>query len=178
MVPYNGILAGRFSIYTVSNRSDHEVRVTPSILDRLLDYDPRSSQEPPKSNATSLAELRQAVRRDLEWLLNTRHNAVKIPETLEEVNRSLAVYGLPDITGIGADIPTEQKRLVKAVETAIGIFEPRFLDVKVTLLPISTVERELRLRIEANLDIDPVPEAISFDTVLQMGSGEFLVKNG
>lgn len=161
----------------MSNRTDHEVRVTPSILDRLLDYDPASSQEPPKSNAVSLAELRQAVRRDLEWLLNTRHGAEKIPETLEEVNRSLAVYGLPDITGIGADAQTEQKRLVKAVETAIRIFEPRFLDLRVTLLPISSVERELRLRIEANLDIDPVPEAISFDTVLQMGSGEFQVRN-
>lgn len=162
----------------MSNRTDHEVRVTPSILDRLLDYDPGSSQEPPKSNITSLAELRLAVKRDLEWLLNTRHSAVKVPETLEEVNRSLAVYGLPDITGIGADIQSEQKRLVKAVENAIKIFEPRFLDVKVSLLPISSVERELRLRIEANLDIDPVPEAISFDTVMQMGSGEFLVKNG
>lgn len=162
----------------MSNRSDHEVRVTPSILDRLLDYDPRSSQEPPKSNAASLADLKQAVKRDLEWLLNTRHSAVKVPETLEEVNRSLAVYGLPDITGLGADIQSEQKRLVKAVETAIRIFEPRFLDLKVTLLPISSVERELRLRIEASLDVDPVPEAISFDTVLQMGSGEFLVNNG
>ncbi len=162
----------------MSIRSDLEIRVTPSILDRLLDYDPSSSQDPPKSNATSLAELRQAVRRDLEWLLNTRHGAEKIPEGLEEVNRSLAVYGLPDITALGADIQAEQKRLVKAVETAIKIFEPRFLDPKVTLLPISSVERELRLRIEAKLDVDPVPEAISFDTVLQMGSGEFQVKNG
>lgn len=161
----------------MSIRTNLEVRVTPSILDRLLDYDPQSSQEPPKSHAASLADLRQSVRRDLEWLLNTRHSIVEIAEGMDEVNNSLAVYGLPDITGMGVDIQGEQKKLVKAVENAIRIFEPRFLEPRVTLMPISSVERELRLRIEAKLDVDPVPEAISFDTVLQMGSGEFQVKN-
>ena len=161
----------------VSIRNNLEVRVTPSILDRLLDYDPQSSQEAPRSNSNSLTDLRQSVRRDLEWLLNTRQSIAVIAEGMEEVTASLATYGLPDITGLGVDIQAEQRKLVRAVETALRIFEPRFLDPKVTLLPISSVERELRLRIEAKLDIDPVPEAISFDTVLQMGSGEFQVKN-
>jgi predicted component of type VI protein secretion system len=47
----------------------------------------------------------------------------------------------------------------------------------VTLLPISNVGRELKFRIEANLDVEPAPEPVSFDTVLQMGSGEFRVQN-
>jgi predicted component of type VI protein secretion system len=34
----------------------------------------------------------------------------------------------------------------------------------------------LRFRIEAHLDIEPVPEPISFDTVLQVGNGEFAVR--
>ena len=43
--------------------------------------------------------LRRAVARDLETLLNTRHEALEeIPESLEEVRRSLLVYGLPDFT--------------------------------------------------------------------------------
>jgi predicted component of type VI protein secretion system len=37
-----------------------------------------------------LRELKQSVRRDLEWLLNTRHSAEKVPEGLEEVNKSIA----------------------------------------------------------------------------------------
>jgi type VI secretion system protein ImpF len=161
----------------VAIRHNQEFRVTPSILDRLLDFDPRVSQDPPRSNATSLAELKQSVRRDLEWLLNTRHSPEIVPETLEEVNRSLAVYGLPDTTGLAAENAYEQKRLTKAVENAIKIFEPRFIDLKVTMLPISNVEREFKFRIEANLDVEPAPEPVSFDTVLQMGSGEFRVQN-
>jgi type VI secretion system protein ImpF len=160
----------------VPPKSSHDIRVTASILDRLLDFDPRSSQEAPKSNANSVSELKQSVRRDLEWLLNTRNRAFEIPPELEEVNSSVAVFGLPDFTGLAMENPNEQKRLTKSVENAIRFFEPRFLDLKVTMEPLSTVERQLKFRIEANLDVEPAPEPISFDTVLQMGSGEFSVK--
>jgi type VI secretion system protein ImpF len=156
-------------------RSNQEFRVTPSILDRLIDNDPRSSQDPPPSRSASVADLKQAVRRDLEWLLNTRHSPNEVPHDLDEVNKSLAVYGLPDTTGIAADDANEQKRLIKAVENAIRTFEPRFIDLKVTLLPITNVERELKFRIEANLDVEPAPEPVSFDTVLQTGRGDFVI---
>lgn len=156
-------------------RTDHEIRITPSVLDRLLDFDPRSSTEAPKSQSTSLAELKKSVKRDLEWLLNTRQNGIEIPETLEEVNESLAVYGLPDLTSLSARNPNEQNRLAKALETALRIFEPRFINVKVSLEPIDNTDRQLRFRIEAHLDVEPAPEPISFDTVLSVGSGEFAV---
>lgn len=157
-------------------RTDHETRVTPSVLDRLLDFEPKSSTESPKSRSRSLAELKQSVRRDLEWLLNTRQYLGEIAENLEEVNKSVAVYGLPDFTGISAKSNTELKRLTRSLENALKIFEPRFLDVKVMLEPISNIERLLKFRIEAQLNIEPSPEPIAFDTVLQLGSGDFQVK--
>ncbi len=157
------------------SRTDHEIRITPSVLDRLLDYEPRESTEAPKSHSKTLADLKLSVKRDLEWLLNTRHNGIEIPETLEEVNQSLAVYGLPDLTSLSARNPNEQSRLAKSLETALRIFEPRFINVKVSLEPINNTDRQLRFHIEAHLDVDPVPEPISFDTVLSVGNGEFAV---
>jgi type VI secretion system protein ImpF len=157
-------------------RTDNEIRVTPSVLDRLLDFEPKSSQEAPKSRSRSLRELKQSVKRDLEWLLNTRSHAENFDENLEEVFKSVAVYGLPDFTGISVRNLAEQKRLTKALETAIKIFEPRFVDLKVTLEPVSNTDKDLRFRIEARLDIEPTPEPIAFDTVLQLGSGEFEIK--
>lgn len=150
---------------------DSQVRITQSILDRLLDYDPRESQEAPKSRVTALNELRQAVKRDLEWLLNTR--CILDPEDtgLEEVKKSVAFYGMPDMTGVSVQSGVEQKRLIGAMETALRTFEPRFLDVKVTLEPVDNLDRQLKFRIEARLDVDPVPEPIAFDSVLQFGSG-------
>ena len=157
-------------------RTDHETRVTSSVLDRLLDFEPKSSQESVKSRSKSLAELKQSVRRDLEWLLNTRRYLEEIDENLEEVNKSLAIYGLPDFTGISAKSHIELKRLTRSVENALKIFETRFLNVKVMLEPISNIDRLLKFRIEAELNIEPSPEPIAFDTVLQLGSGDFQVK--
>ncbi len=157
-------------------RSDNDVRITPSVLDRLLDFEPEASAESPKSRLRSLRELKHSVRRDLEWLLNTRRAPEEISPDLEEVNKSVALFGLPDFTGISAKSDSEQKKLVRALETAIKIFEPRFIDVKVTLEPPNNVERVLRFRIEARLLVDPVPEPVVFDTVLQLGSGAYVVQ--
>lgn len=157
-------------------RTDNEIRVTPSVFDRLLDFEPKSPHEAPKSRSRSLRELKQSVRRDLEWLLNSRCFPEDMDENLEEVYKSVLVYGLPDFTGVSAKNQSEQLRLTKALERAIRTFEPRFIDLKVSLEPVSSVDKALKFRIEAHLDIEPTPEPIAFDTVLQLGSGEFEVK--
>lgn len=157
-------------------RTDNEIRITPSVLDRLLDFEPDASSEAPKSRSKSLSDLKISVRRDLEWLLNTRRFIGEVDENLEETQKSVVVYGLPDFTSASAKSSTEQKKLVKQIETALKYFEPRFLDLKVTLEPLSAYERALKFRIDARLDIDPVPEPISFDTVFQLGSSEITVK--
>lgn len=157
-------------------RTETEIRVTPSVLDRLLDFEPKAQQEAPKSRSRNLRELKQSVRRDLEWLLNSRCFPEDIDENLEEVFKSVIVYGLPDITGVSAKNHLEQKRLTRALEAAIRNFESRLIDLKVSLEPVSTTDKALKFRIEARLDIEPSPEPIAFDTILQLGSGDFEVK--
>ena len=156
-------------------RNDLEIRVTPSVLDRLIDESPEVSTEAPKSRAASLADLKRSIRRDLEWLLNTRCFIDLEASELEEAKASVAFYGLPDITSISAKSPDEQRRLSRAVEHALKTFEPRFMDLKVTLAPPTHTERQLQFHIEASLDIEPAPEPIAFDTVMKIGSGEFSV---
>jgi type VI secretion system protein ImpF len=156
-------------------RIDNEIRVTPSVLDRLLDFEPNESQEAPKTRSTSLRELRTSIRRDLEWLLNTRRHVETLDDKLEETPKSVAFYGLPDFTGLAAKNQGEQIRLASEIEEALRIFEPRFLDLKVTLEPLNNTDREMRFRIEARLNVEPAPEPIAFDTVLQLGSGDFQI---
>jgi type VI secretion system protein ImpF len=157
-------------------RTDNEVRVTPSVLDRLLDYEPELSREPVASRAKSLRLLKQSVRRDLEWLLNTRRVATEIPSDLKEVSRSLANYGLPDFSGVSIDNPAEQKRMRREIEETIDTFEARLENVVVTLEPVRETERALRFRIDARLKVEPAPEPVTFDTVLQLGSGQYSVQ--
>jgi type VI secretion system protein ImpF len=157
------------------SRFDNEIRVSWSVLDRLIDKEPNESQDPPRSQSASLAELKQAVRRDLEWLLNTRCHFEDEEGGLEEAVRSVAFYGLPDFTSVSAKSGAEQDRMMKAIENALKYFEPRFSNLKVSMEPVSNVDRSLKFRIEAMLEVEPTPEAVVFDTVLQLGSGNFAV---
>jgi type VI secretion system protein ImpF len=157
-------------------RTDNEIRVTLSVLDRLLDYEPKEPRELVASRSKSLRQLKESVKRDLEWLLNTRYVPDEIPSDLKEVNNSLAVYGLPDFSTASIKSPADRNRLRAALEAAINTFEPRLGDVTVTIEPIRANERVLHFRIDARLMVDPAPEPITFDTVLQIGSGEYIVQ--
>lgn len=160
----------------MSKRQDLETQVTPSLLDRLTDFEPKMSSEAPKSRTRSLAELKQNVRRDLEWLLNSRSYPVEIDEELAEITKSVVTFGLPDFTGISARNQTDLKRISIELKEAIERFEPRLLDLKVVLEPINSTDRELRFRVEAFLNVEPTPEPVVFDTVLELGSGDFEIR--
>ena len=51
-------------------RSLGETTITVSVLDRLIDLEPQSQVEAPPTRSQSVRTLKNAVRRDLEWLLN------------------------------------------------------------------------------------------------------------
>lgn len=157
--------------------SENSLRVTSSVFDRLLDFEPKNTREAPKSSQMALRDLKQAVKRDLEWLLNSRRSVWDVPENLTEVNDSIAVYGLPDMTTFSIDSGDDRSRLVGEVEKALLTFDRRFKNPKVILEPANEVERQLKFRIEAILDIDPAPEPVVFDTVLEAGSMDFSVKD-
>lgn len=157
------------------SRFDNEIRVRPSVLDRLIDYEPEYSREAPASRVKNLRILKQSVRRDLEWLLNTRATA-PVPPELKEVWSSIVVYGLPDITALSGRSPADKTKLRRAVERVLETFEPRLEGVVVTVDPEPGPGLSLKFRIDGRLKVDPAPEPVSFDTLLQIGSGEFRVK--
>jgi len=156
-------------------RLDEELRITLSVLDRLVDFEPEASHEALASRSKTLRQLKQAVRRDLEWLLNTRQ-CFEVPEDLPALRDSFLSYGLPDFSTLSVKNAEDQSSLVAALENTLRRFEPRLEDVAVSLATVSPLERALRFRIDARLRVDPVPEPITFDTTLQLGSGNFAVK--
>lgn len=149
--------------------------VTVSILDRLIDEDPKRSEEIGMTRAQSLRALKAGVRRDLEWLLNTRQ-PVDIPDGVE-LQKSLYLYGLPDISSLSFSNLKDRERLTRSIETAVALFEPRLANVRVTLSSIAGDKvPQLRFAIEGMLRIDPRPEHITFDTLLELSSREYKVQ--
>ena len=157
---------------------DYTAAVTLSMLDRLIDDHPDESAEPALTRSESVRQLKDGLRRDLEWLLNTRRIAVPPDESLKEVNRSLYVYGLPDFTSYSLSSPKDQAKLVRFLHGTVKLFEPRLANVRIVALEgVTGAARTLRFRIEGLLIMDPAPEQVSFDTVLELTSGEYEVKN-
>lgn len=156
-----------------------DVLVTLSVLDRLVDTEPKNNAEAPLTRAESVRRLRVAVRRDLEWLLNSRRVAIPPDIALTELNKSVYIYGLPDISSIRLSDRAEQAKLLAAIEKTVQIFEPRLTDVRV--IPIlDTSKRSIQrldFRIEGLLMMDPAPEHISFDTTLDAVNQNYRVKS-
>ena len=63
--------------------------------------------------------------------------------------------------------------MVRHLIGVVKLFEPRLANVRVTPLDSSggTGLQELRLRIDGMLLMDPSPEPVSFDTVIELKSG-------
>jgi type VI secretion system protein ImpF len=155
-----------------------DVLVTLSVFDRLIDLEPKSSVEAPPPRAESIRRLRAAVRRDLEWLLNSRRVAIPPDPALEEVNESVYVYGIRDISSVSLSSMEEQDKLLQHIRKTISLFEPRLKEVKVTAVHDEGKKKLQRLdfKIEAMLDMDPSPEQVSFDTTLDGVSQSYRVR--
>jgi type VI secretion system protein ImpF len=175
--------------------------VQQSVLDRLTNFyeapadDPRAAgaeRDLPASAARrrttwelSVQALKDALRRDLEWLLNTRRTPAAAPEELAELTRSVYHFGLPDMTSLSRTSPRDRERLARLVEEAVAIFEPRLSGVRVSVVEGGNgsggrggeESRDVRFVIEGLLRMDPAPERVVFDTVLETPSGEYQVRD-
>jgi type VI secretion system protein ImpF len=154
--------------------------VTLSVLDRLIDNDPAHQSEAGLTRAQSVRALKASLRRDLEWLLNTRRRADQAGDEYPEARRSLYNYGFPDFTTFSFSNPRDRQRLLRSLETTIATFEPRLESVRVIPIDIEGTElqRNVRFHIEGLLKMDPAPEQVTFDTVLSLTSGEYQVRGG
>ena len=150
--------------------------ITLSVLERLIDRDPDTRSEIPLSRAQSLRELKLALKRDLEWLLNTRKTIDPAPESARETVRSVYHYGLADISSKSVLSSRDHSDLVREMEAAIATFEPRLKRAKVRMEATEGNYRTLKFVIEGLLCMDPAPEPVRFDTVLELGKGEYEVK--
>lgn len=141
------------------------------LLDRLMDADG------PGPDATTVETFRIAVRRDLERLLNARRRRRPIPAHLKELPTSLVNFGVPDPSSGTFAVPELRHALIKEIEATIRRFEPRLSGVSVNVYgDDGEYGNILKMRVEAVLDIDPAPELISFETLLEAVTRDIFVR--
>ncbi|RXT19559.1 type VI secretion protein [Rhizobium leguminosarum] len=148
-----------------------------SILDRLIDEAPDRAVDPPMSLVDQVRDVREAIRRDLEALLNTRRCPATPPTALSELKDALVSYGVDGI--VSANLMTDQAKLklAQAIERRIAFFETRLSDVRVTILKSRTMtERALRMRIQATFRLHEGMPPISFESTIDPSTQRFLVE--
>jgi type VI secretion system protein ImpF len=153
-----------------------ELIVTLSVLDRLIDNERQLGADPPITRAQSMRHLKAALKRDLEWLLNTRRTPEALSDSSLELERSLFNYGLPDVAAMGVHSINDQKRLLRLLEETVATFEPRIVGARVSMEAVPGTARVLRFQIQGLLRVDPAPERVTFDTVLELATGDYEVR--
>ncbi len=157
-------------------------RLQPSLLDRLTDETPESNVESRQERVLSLRQYRNAVLRDLAWLLNTSGERLSVQD-LEDypfVAESVLNYGIPDLTGAltSAVDPTEMEQRILH---AIHHYEPRILhhSIKVKLIPPSEQlgNHSLGFEIEGELWAKPLSESLFLKTELDLETGQCTVQD-
>jgi type VI secretion system protein ImpF len=143
---------------------DETLRAQLSVLDRMIDDRPDETRERPWTPAQTMTKLREAVRRDLEALLNTRERCRGWPDILEEIDSSVVGYGLPDFSVLSLQGRWRENLRRRVLET-IRRFEPRLSQIDVRFEDQGEgLERVARFRIEALMHADPAPEPVAFNT--------------
>ena len=153
-------------------------RLQPALLDRLTDDEPDNRQpEPREARVINKNRFRQAVLRDMAWLLNATRMATR--EELggfEHVEGSVLNYGLPALSGETAST-VDVIDLETRVRNAVQLYEPRILPKTLQVRALFS-ENEMHqhnvvsIEIRGSLWAHPIPLEMLLRTDLDLETGE------
>lgn len=135
----------------------------------------------------TLGQTEGAVLRDLEDLLNAKRPPEGTFDGLALVPRSIANYGLRDLTHQDGTAPAIRQQIADHILDVIAAYEPRLKDVQIVARNLDQVKAEhprgfrlgaVYFRIVATLNVDPTPiEGVVFDTMLEIATGHHNVSS-
>ncbi|MFP5392164.1 MAG: type VI secretion system baseplate subunit TssE [Gammaproteobacteria bacterium] len=144
----------------------------PGFFERLFD----TQQAGATLALQSVDELKDAVARDLESLLNTRTIVEDADlKGFDACAASLLTYGLTDFAGRSLSSPTDRAHICACLEQAILRHEPRLKNVKAALEVREDAINSIQFSISAMLVAGSELETVSFDANLQPSSLHYTI---
>jgi len=157
-------------------------RLQPCLLDRLTDEEPDKTAESRERRIVSITQYRQAVLRDLVWLLNSRARpAGDEIYDYDEAAASVLNFGLHDLCGLtaaGVNPAEIQREIARSVER----FEPRILPKSLAVKWASEQGQieynAIAFEIRGVLWAQPTPDQLYIKTEIDLETGHCdLVRN-
>lgn len=146
-----------------------------SLLDRLIDNDPSQTVESSSQRNITFREIKKSVIRDIENLLNSKRNITPVPNACPEVKQSVFTYGLKDYSADSPNSAFFRTTLLKDIRNTLTQFEPRLKNTVITFETTSGKVRTINFRISGILVVDPIKEAVVFDTNFNANRGEYTI---
>ena len=158
-------------------------KLQPCLLDRLTDDAPKKKSESRNQRVITLQRYREAVLRDLLWLLNTHANSEQSGfDRFEEIPSSVLNFGVQNLAGMTvSSLNIDDMRFL--LTEALQRFEPRILPDTVSIGAAADPDemnhsRSLRLEIRGVLWSQPIPESLFIRTELDLETGKSRLKWG
>lgn len=150
-------------------------RLQPSLLDRLTDNAPNERQETRAHRAIDISRLREIIKRDLSWLLNTNSIENMIDaKTYPNVVRSVLNYGVREVAG-EYSTSGRAELIRKSIQRAIAVHEPRIIAGSTAVelrSEDSAGETQIAFDIHADMWAQPVPLELFLRSKVDVTTGE------
>jgi type VI secretion system protein ImpF len=142
------------------------------LLDRLTDTAPAQKRDGPDQQVMTMAQLRQAVLRDLSALFNTSNLSTLMDLSSAPLAAGSTLnYGIPGFAGM-IESPARLVSLERAVADSIRSFEPRIrpqtLRVRARDSRANGANPSIVFEIEGELWAQPVPIALFLETAIDI----------
>jgi type VI secretion system protein ImpF len=156
-------------------------RLQPALLDRLTDDQRADAPGHDDRRVMSRQQIRQAVLRDLSWLLNAVQPLGRLTDRHPALADSVLNYGLPPMAGQLAS-RIDVSVLERGIREAIVRFEPRILadTLEVRAIEFDSVmatHNIIEFEIRGFLWAQPVPLELLLRTQLDLEAGQVEVKD-
>lgn len=154
-------------------------RLQPVLLDRLTDLAPGSALDTDDARMMNKAQIREAVLRDLGWLLNAVQPLGRLADSYAHAAASVLNFGLPAMSGQLAS-KVDVGLLERAIKGAILRFEPRVMadSLEVKALDSDSVldtHNVIEFEIRGWMWAQPVPLELLLRTQVDLEAGQVQV---
>ncbi|MFM0340895.1 type VI secretion system baseplate subunit TssE [Paraburkholderia fungorum] len=138
------------------------MRLLPTLLDRLRDDAPLRQNEAPAEYTVTRAQMRDILQRDLAFLLNTTSIEDQIDrERYPYAAASTVNFGVPPLAGAFM-ASRKWSEIEQIIRRAIREFEPRLVPRTLSVVPLSAMDADshynvLSFEVRGMIQMDPYP---------------------
>lgn len=113
------------------------------------------------------------IKKNLEYMLNTRKTVLQWPGHYHHINQSLLCFGLSDYKQNNINSNTAKNQLCREIQKLITLHEPNLKNIKVQIIDQTTDDFYLHIHIEATYFYQSLHQSVTLESIIDPLSQNF-----